>query len=207
MIENGVQTKKVYTSFYFRMIRYIYDSCTFYIVESRRRIMEEVHLSHSFVSLYDRYFNDVYRYVYVKTGNKWDAEDIVSETFRKAFEKIHSLKNDSNPKSWLMSIARNNVIDFYRKKKGVLVGDDLELYLSPIPFLDPLDESDELGCLKKSLGHLAKEDLEIVNLRYFAGLKFKEMASILNKEDSAIRVKSSRITKRISILIKKCLGE
>jgi RNA polymerase sigma factor (sigma-70 family) len=169
--------------------------------------MEEVHLSHSFLSLYDRYFNDVYRYVYVKTGNKWDAEDIVSETFRKAFEKIHSLKNNTNPKSWLMSIARNNVIDFYRKKKGVLVGDELELYLSPIPFEDPLEESDEIECLKKSLIQLSKEDMEIVNLRYFADMKFKDMADILNKEDGAIRVKSSRITKKISILIKKCLGE
>jgi RNA polymerase sigma-70 factor (ECF subfamily) len=169
--------------------------------------LEEALLSNQFLSIYDRYFNDVYRYVYVKTGNKWDAEDIVSETFRKAYEKIHSLKNDSNPKSWLMSIARNNLIDFYRKKKGLLVGEELEFYLSPIPFEDPFNESDEMECLRKSLNHLPKEDLEIVNLRYFAGLKFKEMAEILNKEDSSIRVKSSRITKKIGILIQKCLGE
>ncbi|WML42853.1 sigma-70 family RNA polymerase sigma factor [Neobacillus sp. PS3-40] len=160
-----------------------------------------------FLEIYDHYFNDVYRYVLVKTGNKWDAEDIVSDTFRKAYEKLSSLKDDSNPKSWLMSIARNNVIDFYRKKKGVLVGDDLESYLSPIPFDDPLDQSDELVCLKKSLVHLSKEDLEIVNLRYFAGLKFKEMADVLKKEDGSLRVKSSRITKKIGILITKCLGE
>lgn len=169
--------------------------------------MGEVPLKLQFLEIYDHYFNDVYRYVLVKTGNKWDAEDIVSDTFRKAYEKLSSLKDDSNPKSWLMSIARNNVIDFYRKKKGVLVGDDLESYLSPIPFEDPLDQSDELVCLKKSLVHLSKEDLEIVNLRYFAGLKFKEMADVLKKEDGSLRVKSCRITKKIGILITKCLGE
>lgn len=167
----------------------------------------EVHLNNQFLDIYDRYFNDVYRYVYVKIGNKWDAEDIVSETFRKAYEKFTSLKNMSTPKSWLISIARNTVIDFYRKKKNVLVGEELEQYLNPIPFDDPLEQSDELECLKKSLNHLSKEDIEIVNLRYFADLKFKEMASILDKDDSTIRVKSSRIMKKIGILIKKCLED
>ena len=38
-------------------------------------------MEEGFLNLYDQYFNDVYRYVYVKTGNKWDAEDIVSDIF------------------------------------------------------------------------------------------------------------------------------
>jgi RNA polymerase sigma factor (sigma-70 family) len=166
-----------------------------------------VYVDDYFAVMYDQYFDDVYRYIYVKTGDKWDAEDIVSETFRKAYEKFVFLQEETNHKAWLMTIARNTIIDYYRKKKGVLVGENMELYLTPVPFVDPLEESDELECLRKSLHHLPKEEMEIVNLRYFTDLKFKEIAAMLKKLDDSIRVKSNRITKKIGLLIKKCLGE
>ncbi|KMY56130.1 DNA-directed RNA polymerase subunit sigma [Bacillus sp. FJAT-27231] len=157
--------------------------------------------------MYDQYFDDMYRYIYVKTGNKWDTEDIVSEAFRKAYERFDSLQEETNHKAWLMTIARNTVIDYYRKKKNVLVGEDIELYTAPIPFDDPLEQVDELNCLKKSLQHLPREEMDIVNLRYFADMRFKEIAAVLQKPDNSIRVKTGRITKKIGLLIKKCLGE
>jgi RNA polymerase sigma-70 factor (ECF subfamily) len=160
-----------------------------------------------FTSVYDECFDDVYRYVYAKTSNKWDTEDIVSETFRKAYEKISSLKDSTNLKAWLLTIARNTVIDYYRKKKTILVGDEMDLYFSPLPFKDPFDQSSELECLKKSLNVLSKEELEMTNLRYFAGLKFKEIAVVLEKTEETLRVKSSRISKKLGMLVKKCLGE
>jgi len=166
----------------------------------------EVYVDDLFASMYDEYFDDVYRYVYVKTGNKWDAEDIVSDTFRKAYEKFSSLQEGTKFKSWLMTIARNNVMDFYRKKKGVLVGENIELYCTPIQFEDSLEQSDEMDCLKKSLDYLPKEDMEIVNLRYFADLKFKDIAAILQKQDTSIRVKATRILKKMGLLLEKCLG-
>lgn len=170
-------------------------------------LMEEDKLVIEFTSIYDDFFDDVYRYVYVKVGNKWDAEDIVSETFRKAFEKLPLLKDDTNPKAWLMTIARNTVIDYYRKKKNLLIGDEMDFYFNPLPFEDPFDESSEVECLKKSLHHLSKEDLEVINLRYFAELKFKDIAMVLKKTEDSLRVKSNRITKKIGTLMKKCLGE
>lgn len=51
----------------------------FHVLFSNRGV---VSMGEDFLNIYDQYFNDVYRYVYVKTGNKWDAEDIVSEIFR-----------------------------------------------------------------------------------------------------------------------------
>ncbi len=169
--------------------------------------MEEEKLGVTFIQIYDEYFDDVYRYVYFKIGNKWDADDIVSEIFRKAYEKRSSFKEIENPKAWLLMIARNTVIDFYRKKKNILIGDEIEFYFNPLPFEDPFQESEEMERLKKSLNYLSKEDLEITNLRYFADLKFKEIADILDKTEQSLRVKSSRITKKLGLLVKKCLGE
>jgi len=60
-----------------------------------------VHLS--FITFYDQYYKQLYRYVYFKVGNKWDTDDIVSDTFRKAYEKYTTVKD--NHASWLFSIA------------------------------------------------------------------------------------------------------
>jgi RNA polymerase sigma factor (sigma-70 family) len=158
--------------------------------------------------MYDQLFNDVYRYVFVKTGsNKWDTEDIVSETFRKSHEKFHQLQDVQNQKAWLFAIARNTIVDYYRKKKEIPMGEDVELYMSPVPFEDPLEKSVEMDCLKKSLNFLPKEELEIVNLRYFADMKFKDVATLLEKPHNSIRVKTMRITKKLRHLMNQCLGE
>lgn len=69
-------------------------------------------MGEDFLNIYDQYFNDVYRYVYVKTGNKWDAEDIVSEIFRKCYEKFDA-NSIQNHKASLFAIARNSIIDYY----------------------------------------------------------------------------------------------
>lgn len=160
-----------------------------------------------FVDLYDAYFDDIYRYVYVKTSNKWDTEDLVSDVFRKAFEKFSMLEGHPNDKAWLFTIARNTVIDYYRKKKSVLMGVEFEQYLSQLQFEDPFDGTTEKECLQKSLRHLSDEDLEITELRYFADLKFKDMAVILKKEEGSLRVKSNRITKKLGVLVRKCWGD
>lgn len=159
-----------------------------------------------FIAMYDEYFDDVYRYIYTKTGNKWDAEDVVSETFRKAYEKRACLVKEPNPKAWLLTVARNTAIDHYRKKKGIPIGDRLDFYPVPVPFSDPLEQWEERECLKKTLLCLPPEEMEIINLRYFANMRFKEIAAILQVQENFIRVKSGRIIKKVGLIIKKCLG-
>lgn len=170
-------------------------------------MQESVDMDSDFLEMYDQFFDDVFRYVYVKTANKWDTEDIVSEVFRKVYEKIPQAHEIQNQKAWLFTIARNCVVDHYRKKKGIPIGESLELYMTPVPFKDPLENADELDCLKKSLMQIPKEELEIINLRYLAKLQFKEVAQLLKGNDSALRVKTMRITKKLRILMNKCLGE
>ena len=160
-----------------------------------------------FIALYDEYFDDVYRYIYTKLGNKWDAEDVVSETFRKAYEKRKFLEREPNPKAWLLTVARNTAIDHYRKKRGIPVGDHLEFQLMPVPFSDSLERREEQECLKKTLLCLPPEEMEIISIRYFANMRFKEIAAVLQMQENFIRVKSGRIVKKIGLIIKKCLGE
>lgn len=158
-----------------------------------------------FVELYDRCFDDVYRYVYSKIGNSWDADDVVSDTFRKAFEKYDTLREHSNPKAWLITIAHHTVADFYRKKKPSVSADKLYDLADPDDFEDRFALDDDLDCVRKSIAALPPEDREIVRLRYFAGLKNREIGEVLGKTEEAVKTRVFRLLKKLSALVKTCL--
>lgn len=158
-----------------------------------------------FTLLYDQFFDDVYRYILYKVGKKWDADDLVSEVFRKAFERQSSLRQDSNEKAWLMTIARNTVIDYYRKKKNVIYSDQVEDYMEHEVFSANSDLDDHLECVKKSLAFMPEEDREVINLRFFADMKYRDIGQVLGKTEQALRTRMFRLTKKMGVLVNKCL--
>lgn len=159
----------------------------------------------SFTLLYDQFFDDVYRYILYKVGKKWDADDLVSEVFRKAFEWQSSLRKDSNGKAWLMTIARNTLIDYYRKKRNVIYSDQVEDYMEHDVFTETGDLDEQVECVKKSLAFIPEEDREVINMRYFADMKYRDIGKVLGKTEQAIRTRMFRLTKKMGVLVTKCL--
>lgn len=162
-------------------------------------------MKQSFTLIYDGFFNDLYRYVYSKVGNKWDTDDLVSEIFRKAFEKYESLQEPSNAKAWLFTIARNTIIDFYRRKKDVLTGEAMEWIASPESLEGEVEQEEELACLQKVLAFLPEDERELVKLKYFAGLRHREIGEVLSKSEEVIKMRAFRLLKKMSVLVKNCL--
>lgn len=58
--------------------------------------------------------DELFSWALYKTSSKEAAEDLVQETFLAAYNKIENFKGNSQPKTWLFSILKNKVIDFYR---------------------------------------------------------------------------------------------
>ena len=67
-----------------------------------------------FGEIYDVYIKKIYNFIYYKTHHKETAEDLTSETFRKALSNIKSFDTHRAFSSWLYRIAQNTVIDHYR---------------------------------------------------------------------------------------------
>ena len=65
------------------------------------------------------YSDALYSWAYYKTSSKETAEDLVQDTFMAAFHKIDSFEGKSQPKTWLLSILNNKIIDYYRKNAKV----------------------------------------------------------------------------------------
>ncbi len=76
------------------------------------------HDAEAFGKLYDMHVDRIYRHIYYRVGNETDAEDLTQQVFLKAWQAIGRYKKMSAPfVGWLMTIAHNLVVDFYRTRK------------------------------------------------------------------------------------------
>lgn len=159
-----------------------------------------------FLAMYDQYFDDVYRFVLFKTGNRWDTDDLVSEIFRKAFQKFNNESiEESKRKSWLLTISRHTVIDYYRKRKEIAYGHDPEIYGYGQVNIDSQEMDERSDCLKESLHSLTPDERELINLKYIVGLKYAEVGEILGKTEQWLKVKSQRIRQKMGQWINRCM--
>ena len=158
-------------------------------------------------SLYEEYYDRIARYVYVRIGNRDEAQDIAGKVFLKALESLKSYQERGIPmQAWLFRIAHNLVIDYYRKMHdqrtvpidSVTVRDDAD----PAAIVE---KNIELERVNRAMEQLTAEQKEVIGLRFFAGLTSKEVGSILNKSDGAVReMQRAGIEKLRSLLGVQC---
>lgn len=144
-----------------------------------------------FEKLYDSYFKKIYRFIYYRTGHKETAEDITSQTFIKALEKIQRFDLSRGTFSaWIYCIARNKVIDHYRTRKSELdISGVWGLGKDPNP---DIEARDRLREAENYLKKIKKDQREIVLMRVWDGLSYKEIAEITGKNEANCKMIFSR---------------
>jgi RNA polymerase sigma-70 factor (ECF subfamily) len=78
----------------------------------------------AFGELYKLYVEQVFRYLYSRTGNVHEAEDITAQAFLTAFESFERFRQDGHFASWLFTIARNKAIDHFRQRRDTFIQDN-----------------------------------------------------------------------------------
>jgi RNA polymerase sigma-70 factor (ECF subfamily) len=164
----------------------------------------------AFNFLLDTFWNDVYAFQLKRTENENDAEDITIQTFSKAFDKIDTYKEDYKFKTWLITISKNIHIDLVRKQKKSIRNtskDNDENYLeiiddSPTPE-DKIITEQNLANLLRDIKKLKPHYQEVVNLRYFQELSYKEISEELNEPINNVKVKLLRAKKLLAAIITK----
>lgn len=135
--------------------------------------------------IYDNYIKKIYNFIYFKTLHKETAEDLTSLTFIKALEKIKQFDpNRGAFSAWLYSVARNNVTDYFRGKKDN--ADIEDIYdLADAHDLE-IDSHNRLIFeeVSKYLNKLGVKQKEILIMRLWEGLAFKEIADKLNMTEA-----------------------
>ena len=165
----------------------------------------------AFKYLLDTFWLDVYKYQLKRTNSENDAEDIAIQTFSKAFDKIHTFDKKYVFKTWLITISKNIHIDLLRKKSSSIQIENTQeqeekIYLvvddGPTPE-DSIIREQNLAKLLKDIKLLKPKYQEVIQLRYFQELSYKEIASEINESISNVKVKLLRAKKLLAAIIKK----
>jgi len=142
----------------------------------------------AFDILLNRHKDTVYSYIYFIVRNRELAEDIFQETFVKAIVNIKQGRYTENGKfrAWISRIAHNLIIDNYRQEKNeqTISNDNFEIdlfnnyKLSEGTIEDEMIKSQILADVKKLVDYLPENQREVLLLRYYQDLSFKEIADI-----------------------------
>ena len=156
-------------------------------------------------ALYDEYYDKIARYIFVRIGDRAEAEDLAGEAFLKALQSLDSYKERGIPmRAWLFKIAHNLVVDYLRqaaKRKTVSI-DTVQVVAEENPQA-VVETKMELERVTRAFDQLTPAQRQIIELRFFGGLTSEETGRILNKSSGAIREMQSAAIKQL----RKLLGE
>ncbi|MCC5910569.1 MAG: sigma-70 family RNA polymerase sigma factor [Clostridiaceae bacterium] len=136
-----------------------------------------------------------YRLAYSYVKNKEDALDIVQESICKSISSMESLKELTYIKTWFYKIIVNTSLDFLRKRKRLIIGDEDFLATYDGGVVDHYEDID----LQKSLEDLPDNYRSIIILRYFEDLKIKEIAEILDENINTIKARLYKALEKLRI--------
>lgn len=146
----------------------------------------------AFSQIYELYFVPVFRYIFLRVQNKSDAENLAQDVFLKAYKNIDNFhEKNKEPLTLFFTIARNTVIDFWKKKKEILIEDGDGLIESKDP-LEMIKKSDDWQRIILALKKLSEDQQEAISLKFISGLSNKEISQLLEKSEESIRQLQSR---------------
>jgi RNA polymerase sigma-70 factor (ECF subfamily) len=154
-----------------------------------------------FEPLFDQYFDRVFRYVFSRTNNRQVAEDLTSQIFLKIFEALPRYQSRRPMAAWIFTIARNTLFSHYRFTFHHPMH-SLEIVKSV--FSNSLNglggingDIDHYIDLEKAINKLPKKELELLHLRYAAGLSLIEIGELLGKSPNAIKMAFHRVLRKL----------
>ena len=159
----------------------------------------------AFGKLYDQYVDSVFRFVYYRVNDRALAEDFTSETFLRALRRISSINYQGRDiGAWFITIARNIIFDHAKSARY-----RLELTTGEVIEGNEVEAGPELAVLTnmtnarllEAVNSLGEEQRECIVLRFLNGLSVAETASVMGKNDGAIKALQHRAVKRLASVL------
>lgn len=146
--------------------------------------------------LYNKYYRELYLYVYALSSSREIAEDLVQETFLKAILSLSD--SHTNMRAWLYMVARNLYINFAKKEKSKVDIDQIkETPSQEPPLIEHIISNETRRLCFEALQSLGGIKREVLILQYFGGLSQKEIAAVLHLTPENVRVLSFRGKKEL----------
>lgn len=156
-----------------------------------------------FAELYENHFERVYAYVMRRVGNRQETEDITSEVFHQALDKIASFEWRGVPfAAWLLRIAANATADRWRQRareQGNPGKEASETF--------DFDEANEQAQLFRMVKELPVEQRLVIEMRFAEERSIKEIAGMIGKTEGAVKQLQFRAIRNLRARVEKVTGE
>lgn len=128
-----------------------------------------------------------------------DADDVLQNTFIKAWSAIDSFRGESRLQTWLFRIAINESLNYLNKKKQVLSLDQTDGSLADMLASDSYFDGDEVQRqFQTAINTLPEKQRLVFNLKYFDEMKYEDMSSLLGTSIGALKASYHHAVKKIS---------
>ena len=152
--------------------------------------------------LYEAYFDSIFRFVYKRLGgDEANSGDLTQQVFMKAMLNIHQYEDRGFAfSSWLFRIAQNEINLFFRSQKAFQFVDVNENQLKSL--MDEVDTNskmsmDEQEKLVEAINNLEPEQLDLIELRFFQEMSFKDIAEIYGITEANAKMRIYRLLEKI----------
>ena len=149
-------------------------------------------MSLDFEETVEKYYRDVYRFVFMMLKDRNDAADVTQETFLMVERYLKNFQGNSSVRTWLYRIASNEVKKFYKKQKRA--------QSIKVPQKEKYERN--YTDLKAAMEKLDKESYEILFLKFFKRMSEKEMAFILNIPEGTVKSRVFNAKEKLRKVVK-----
>lgn len=160
----------------------------------------------AFGKIYDIFLDSVYKYIFFRVNTQEIAEDITSDVFFKVLRNLKKYTKKTNLpfSAWLFRIAKNSIIDFYRQKSETLeineeIADESSRGETKRATERDIDKKRILQAMKK----LPEMQAQAIALKYFSERSNAEIAAILEKSETAVRILLSRGLRKMGDMLQR----
>jgi len=155
-----------------------------------------------FEPLYNKYYEQIFRYIYQRMDDKEMAHDITSQVFLKAMNNIQKYEYRGVPfASWLYRIAKSELYQSFRDEKATRTVNVDTVNLSNM--IDEMEENfseESRAALLLAIQELGEDEVQMIELRYFEKRSFKEIGDILEITENNAKVKAHRVIQKMKKL-------
>tara|TARA_B110000211_G_scaffold25209_1_gene25801 strand:- start:501 stop:1043 length:543 start_codon:yes stop_codon:yes gene_type:complete len=173
-------------------------------LQNEAKLLSQLKLDNSkelaFKTLVKRYKEKLYWHIRKIVISHDDADDVLQNTFIKIFRNIDKFKGDSKLYTWMYRIATNESISFLnsKAKRNQVSNETLNENALQNLVADVYFEGDEIQLkLQKAIAQLPRIQQLVFNMRYFDDIKYKDMSSILETSEGALKASYHIAVKKI----------
>jgi RNA polymerase sigma-70 factor (ECF subfamily) len=180
----------------------MYHQTKFHLEEEQRLIQRAQKDPRNFGPLYEKYHEQIFRYIYQRMDDQELAFDVTSQVFMKAMSHIGKFEYRGLPfSSWLYRIAKSELYQSFRDKTAQRTVNIESYHIFEI-MEDFEDENNDVQKhrLVSCLPLLKEKDLQLIELRFFEKRSFKEIGEILDITENNAKVKSFRALEKLKQL-------